>query len=1099
MRRFYRKFLALVTVMALVLTVFPNTIFSADDEEVAYMRFQDSSAEQALIEAGFDTNGDGRISVDEFVSKKPITVKPDEAEQAAPIGIISFSAMQLSSGTKVSGALEYYDDEPLYLFFVPEGEDISNAVKVRVTSYGSFTCDLQPGVYKVFTGLSISLIECGRLVVGADEIIGLRISLPTPLTVSGKLSTQTGKAVPYSYLCIKPESTNPASTATNKVYGTWTDKDGNFTFTDIYKGDYTLFYPGEDKAMLFQQQITVDSSNVTGKNITMTGYAAIYGRLTKGANKPVRFSWIFAWSSQIKYGVDVLTDNDGYFVIPVPFNNSYSFSLDLTEHGVDIEDTVTVNTNDVQINFDVSKAKLTGLNGKVTNSSGGTATEIYMYLESRDNSAEFEYIGAPVPDGGSFDYGFEGLMPGKYTLVVSAFIAESGKVIEDEHYIEISKTDITYNFQFRMYTISGTISSSGPGFIGATIEASSIYGEGDYFDYYDENPVNSIPYKLKFLEPGKYNICIELVDANGYAYSLYDTITIGNSSIKRDFVVKFDGNITGEISIEPGVNVLGLSVEVGGVSTLIGDVSNSGTDNIKMPYSISNSIVGNTNIYITWVDADDGFSYRLTDDITIKSGDNTFNRTIGYGSVSGTFELASGYDPTKMVVKSISSSAGSGVVFNVTSETFSCAKLPKSNYKLGVHWEYEGKPKYTLVSIKIDGDITNFKILLNPVYSPTPSSSGIEYDLNVNDYNVTADDNTSALNLLTETFTVASHTGYSVDGGAKWKTGGLTPKAFASLLNKGGTLHLATEMQGKAPKAGSLIIKFPTIAMRPKATKYVVNYEIAADNTGLTNGGWVITVKGGQEPIRNGVIIAATDGKKTIVPDSQSQMSYGTFPAEGGINVADIAANGKQAKQLYYISTSPIATGTITPMSKTQKLRIKGISKPPSQTRNYKKEVIKGKVNMMVYFGDTFGDNAANLFGPLTKEEAKKGVDMSKYLVETGTSIAHIWINASAKKPATAKAVVTLANRAVITDTDVPVTFGSKGKPKLSKEYESFTKDKWGSKLTGDSYIIRKKAAAKSSKFGIDTGFAASAQRTGKIVGDSATVKFAWDSITPSQ
>ncbi len=360
---------------------------------------------------------------------------------------------------------------------------------------------------------------------------------------------------------------------------------------------------------------------------------------------------------------------------------------------------------------------------------------------------------------------------------------------------------------------------------------------------------------------------------------------------------------------------------------------------------------------------------------------------------------------------------------------------------------------------------------------------------------------------------------YSVDGGQKWKTASLgsnTGADISKLLNKENTIWLTTSYDKKAKGPtkgtaavaqtadkeavaaveGAVVLKFAKIAARPKAEKLVVNYALFKDATGVTPGEWALTKKDATTTaVKTGLQVALSDDKKNpnVTKVEEVSFTWGAFPEEGGLNVEALAEGSKPTKRVYLVRLQPVMeAGKYAPASKPAKVTASSEQKAVKLKADYKKELIKGKENLNVFFGGdiskvdaekTYTKDAprGTLMAPMTKEQAKAGVDISTYMTEARESVT-LWIGATEKKPATAKQVIKLAARAYLKNEALSP---AKGKLKVdSKKYEVLNteKNKWGSlpKVEASKTLsIRLKATAKGGKED-DTTYAAS--RNGGLV-----------------
>jgi hypothetical protein len=333
---------------------------------------------------------------------------------------------------------------------------------------------------------------------------------------------------------------------------------------------------------------------------------------------------------------------------------------------------------------------------------------------------------------------------------------------------------------------------------------------------------------------------------------------------------------------------------------------------------------------------------------------------------------------------------------------------------------------------------------------------------------------------------------YSVAGGVKWKEAKkpLTDKQFQSLLNKNMTLWLTDKYDKKAKKPAddAVVFKFDTTLARPKAPKLKVEYESYADNTGSTPGQWGLADKD-LNPISEDELAALEIAVVAADKKNISEKGFGAWPAQGGLAVSELS-NNKQTTVFYYVRIKATETS---PASKMVKISVKGEQKAPNLKADYKKESIKLKDGMYIYFGDTspsalkelaadavsFEDYDGKVVYIATKDAAKQPVSISGYLTETRNTVL-IWTAATKKKPATAVQSILLAARAVVKNTELEV---SKGKAKLdTKKYEVYNEKtgKWGSlpKVTESCELkVRIKPTAKGGKED-DKTFAASSEAT---------------------
>jgi hypothetical protein len=234
---------------------------------------------------------------------------------------------------------------------------------------------------------------------------------------------------------------------------------------------------------------------------------------------------------------------------------------------------------------------------------------------------------------------------------------------------------------------------------------------------------------------------------------------------------------------------------------------------------------------------------------------------------------------------------------------------------------------------------------------------------------------------IPSTYTIAQ---YSIDGGAKWKAykaDTFSEAKFPKLLNKDLTL--------KFKDSGGNEITFPKINKRATLGKYVINYAIYADDTGDTAGAWALTVKDGTAAVKEGILISVADSTKKK-PDEKG---YGRSCENHGVNVKELPSSGKVLKSVYLIKTAPKKNtdGTYTAASKQKKITAASQQKAPTYKIDAKKNIVKVKANTGV---NLFTSTGAEYKPFLLKGEVQNANTYIKI---------EAWINATAKKPASAK------------------------------------------------------------------------------------------------
>ncbi|MCL2082434.1 MAG: S8/S53 family peptidase [Oscillospiraceae bacterium] len=244
-------------------------------------------------------------------------------------------------------------------------------------------------------------------------------------------------------------------------------------------------------------------------------------------------------------------------------------------------------------------------------------------------------------------------------------------------------------------------------------------------------------------------------------------------------------------------------------------------------------------------------------------------------------------------------------------------------------------------------------------------------------------------------------TSFSVKSG-KWKTikntditnskHPLSTTKFPKLLNKELSLVISNGME---------TVTFDQVKKRPKLDKFKINYEAAADKTGVTTGCWVLTntINPLIDETKAKLQVGAAKGK-TVDPDT----GFGRFypGLTSGIPIRPLEDG---TKTVYFIRTAPTDTGGYTPASKPKKISAKNEQKP---TKYKKDKPIKLKEGDYIYAG-----NLANLgadaipalssLSPRTLMVARGKITVSI----TGISEPiYIWKGATAKKPVSQKQIL---------------------------------------------------------------------------------------------
>lgn len=332
----------------------------------------------------------------------------------------------------------------------------------------------------------------------------------------------------------------------------------------------------------------------------------------------------------------------------------------------------------------------------------------------------------------------------------------------------------------------------------------------------------------------------------------------------------------------------------------------------------------------------------------------------------------------------------------------------------------------------------------------------------------------AVFDLVAETVTCAfdgtPFAGYAVNGKwARYKAASFQ-KALMSLLNSGGILTVASQMDknGKSPYKGAggeppaYTVEFPKVEARPKGPKLGVYYGPDGGADGYP-GSWGLSENGKKALALNGYVYAELPGGVKKPGEGTEWATFG----EEGIKVKETGAGEKQDKTVYYIKKAAAVEGTgaaarYIPAGKMFKVTALSTAKAPKLKADYKKEMLRGKAGIYI----------SNV------SFTAKGFGISGNL-DRGDCSGYAYTPPTGKKPASQKQPVLLAPRAAAPSGFPGSVDAEKGKVTLWPEYEAFdpVKAKWGQwpkfVKPGGVIQVRAKNTAKQQKNGVSTGEAA--------------------------
>ncbi|GHV12556.1 hypothetical protein FACS1894219_05690 [Clostridia bacterium] len=364
--------------------------------------------------------------------------------------------------------------------------------------------------------------------------------------------------------------------------------------------------------------------------------------------------------------------------------------------------------------------------------------------------------------------------------------------------------------------------------------------------------------------------------------------------------------------------------------------------------------------------------------------------------------------------------------------------------------------------------------------------------------------------VLTDHFTKDGPTAGSVAKGTEGTDGYEAAVPGGSTWTLTATVTLQNE--GKAPK---FIVDYAILADQTGATAgYWVLKAGKEATTGLTKtvlDNLTIAYAGnGKDPLN----LIADDATTNDVVESQL---WGFFPTEeglvGGLNVFAIADGAKPKKKTYLVKYAPYVSGTTayagTPA---QKISVADQQAAPKVKIDYKKDQLKLKVDQSIWFhgegsatgsytvteptgtqgsddyvpgvyaddsfeigsSDIKADTAVLLQAKsgLIPAEAGKGflglkkgekdvIDLENFLSSSET-YAFVWNNASSKKPASAKTLITGAARQILGNVDLAPAAGKLKVDTKKYEFYDTAKGKWGGAPKVTANVSNVKARLKS-------------------------------------
>ena len=326
--------------------------------------------------------------------------------------------------------------------------------------------------------------------------------------------------------------------------------------------------------------------------------------------------------------------------------------------------------------------------------------------------------------------------------------------------------------------------------------------------------------------------------------------------------------------------------------------------------------------------------------------------------------------------------------------------------------------------------------------------------------------------------------------GVKWVAYDATKyeKTVEKLLKSGGTLYLSNAVPAETGTATSL--KFAEIEKQTKP-KLAVNYfPLAATNS------WVVFKKDDMKtewdkPKAVEDLEYITDNSATPslakLPDmlAQAGNKWDAFPDDVGLPVSDWKKGEKDAKATYFVrEPAAFKDGKYYPPSAAIKLGIAPLGKAPGLKANFKTEIVKIKAGQIFATASSVvaATESSLTYASYTSLEIRANKELANisiaYVISADNEGSfHVFVGATAKKPASKTQTVALAKRFADPTGDI-LTMANNKKIEMDAKYEariaptatSTSIPKWGKApkvslvSTGTSIQVRQKATAKWNK-----------------------------------
>lgn len=328
------------------------------------------------------------------------------------------------------------------------------------------------------------------------------INIAQPKNISGKVTNENGNAISYTSVYLYDENNN-------FVQYTYTDENGNYTFYDVYDGNYTIEV---SHRMYKDAELAVNedefTSDITGKDITMESAYPNSSTVTVSvknySDEAVENAYVSIYSWETDTYLEGKTAADGTVAFTVPYDDNGSYYSVYTNYNADAEldkygrysnwKDLTVKSATETVEFAVpEKATITGvvLNGEekvadvevmitgknyttyaVTDENGAFSADVYI-VDSEKTFTVSTYGDFNSIYSGTETVVFEDSLTANVELKITSNISVQG-TIKDNMAQPVKTTYSSVYFYGNNVSIDVTIDDNGE------FKTPAVFGVGTY-------------------------------------------------------------------------------------------------------------------------------------------------------------------------------------------------------------------------------------------------------------------------------------------------------------------------------------------------------------------------------------------------------------------------------------------------------------------------------------------------------------------------------------------------------------------------------------------------------------------------------------------